>query len=437
MTHWRLGTVVVFLACVASATAASRNRAHLKAARSRITEEVGPRTKRAASSKAFAVRPANQPAARFRGLPPTAAHAYARPDWLGGEFQKIGVVIRPDASKASMARAVYNPAVMAIEDGRGGQELLMAVRAEDNAGAGKWFGTSRLLFMRSRGIQKSVVDFLSRGHRAHFGDFQETSLKMEPTEWYEKNGGLEDPRWSTIQVDGRDHVFITYTAYEFDEATNAGTARIALALADKRALATWRPGASNPIRKLGLMFPDGTLKRPASANPNWSKSAAVVQLPSGELLAYYGDDRALHLARAPRPEGPWVTVNDAVFESRPTFFDAGLIEPAFAWLDGNRIHLVYNGDAPPGPHFPGGYSIGEAVTTLDNPAQVESRSKSPFLFVTEPHERKGQVDDVIFLASGMARIRAGGDEVLLAFTGAGDSVITAQVAKARRGVGPR
>src|SRR5207247_3889035 len=90
-----------------------------------------------------------------------------------------------------------------------------------------------------------------------------------------------------------------------------------------------------------------------------------------------------------------------VLSERPGYWDGRIVEPGPAPEideDGN-IRLLYNGDAPPD-----GYGAGEVVFSGKNPRQVLRRSSTPFLKVTEPWEREGQVGKVVFL-EGMVRFK--------------------------------
>ncbi len=305
-------------------------------------------------------KPHNQPSARFVGKTPAIARPPdARPTWMGSELHKRGVVLGPNVDVPWMAKAVFNPSAV-VKDGK----LFLVFRGQDLTGAGKWFGTSRI------GLAESTDG-------VHFKVHAEPVLV--PDQWYEEEGGAEDPR--VTQIDGR--YFMTYTGYRYADRT----ARLCLAVSDD--LVHWS--------KHGPMMPDIHTEGNA---PGWSKSGAILpQKVGGEYLMYFGDT-SIYLARS-KDGLHWTPDAEPVLHARPGFFDGNMVEPGPApWLDANGdIHLLYNGDAPPpvGSDEPGGYAAGEVVFSGKNPRETISRSQTPILKVTEPDEMEGQVGNVIFL----------------------------------------
>jgi beta-1,2-mannosidase len=344
--------------------------------------------------------PLNQPEARWardRPIVPGAARdkrlMAGRPKWLPAKLAKIGPILTPRQDIAWMSRSVINPGPPIVKDG----EINLFVRAEDHTGAGKWFGTSRIV----RFTSKDGVHFEPR------------EVALEPTEWFETLGGTEDPH-GPVRI-GRKY-YMTYTGYNWNDKT----ARLSLAESDD--LVHWR--------KMGPMFEDGSIPYRHGENPNWSKSGAIVPWKvNGEYVMYFGDEN-IYLARS-KDLRKWTVDPEPVMTPGPGY---GLVEPgsvvpsrytrAFDGSSGSKhpdIHLVFNSDG----RAEGGYALHEAVFSGRDPRQLLSRTSTPILKVDQPYEIEGQVGRVVF---GQAPVRFKNKYYF--YYGAGDAIIAAAVADA-------
>ena len=351
----------------------------------KVRPSAAPAKAKAGKAKGFGTNvPSNQPSQRFVGhLPVVPRPRDPLPSWLGSAPKKLGVILRPDKKVPWMARSAFNASAVVKDD-----KVHLMVRVQDEEGAGKWYGTSRI----AHAISSDGVHF----------EMQDKPV-LEPTEWYESEGGTEDPR--VTEIDGK--YYMTYTGYRWADKT----ARLALAVSDD--LVHWE--------KKGLVVPDwkGYKDRPA-----WSKSGAIVpQKINGEYVMYFlatgkkSPHEQIYMARS-KDLINWKPDKRPVLQPREGYWDGILVEPGappFVDKEGN-IHMTYNGDAPPN-----GYSAGEVVFSGKDPRKVISRSNTPLLEVTEPFEKQGQVGNVIFL-QGMAHFK---DKIFWYYGAADDKVAVA------------
>ncbi|HTT20670.1 MAG TPA: glycoside hydrolase family 130 protein [Candidatus Sulfotelmatobacter sp.] len=243
----------------------------------------------------------------------------------------------------------FNPAVV-----KRGDKIVLLYRAQDKQ------GTSRLGYAESSdGI--------------HFSRKEEPVLS--PSEPYEKDGGVEDPRL----VQFGDTYYLTYTSYNKTDAQ--------LCLATSKDLILWeRKGVIVPANK-------------GNWNVKWTKSGAIIpERINGKYWMYFlgtsadGKDQAglaaspdlLHWTEA--SERPVLPVRSGQFDSR-------VAEPGPAPIvtpDG--IVLVYNG-----ADDKLAYRTGIAIFDRKDPARLLWRSETPVFSPEEEWEKVGQVPNVVFV----------------------------------------
>ncbi len=248
----------------------------------------------------------------------------------------------------------FNPAV-ALR----GDKIVMLYRAQDK------HGTSRLGYAESAdGI--------------HFTRRDEPVLT--PSEAYEKDGGVEDPRL----VQFGDTYYLTYTGYNKTDAQ--------LCLATSTDLTHWeRKGVIIPANK-------------GNWNVKWTKSGAIVpEKIDGKYWMYFlgtsvdGKDQAglasstdlLHWAEA--TQTPVLTVRSGKFDSR-------VAEPGPAPIvTPEGIVLIYNGADDKLV-----YRTGVAIFDRNDPRKLLWRRDTPIFSPEKEWEKVGQVPNVVFV-EGMVR----------------------------------
>ena len=248
----------------------------------------------------------------------------------------------------------FNPAV-ALR----GDKIVMLYRAQDK------HGTSRLGYAESAdGI--------------HFTRRDEPVLT--PSEAYEKDGGVEDPRL----VQFGDTYYLTYTGYNKTDAQ--------LCLATSKDLTHWeRKGVIIPANK-------------GNWNVKWTKSGAIVpEKIDGKYWMYFlgtsvdGKDQAglasstdlLHWAEA--TQTPVLTVRSGKFDSR-------VAEPGPSPIvTPEGIVLIYNGADDKLV-----YRTGIAILDRNDPRKLLWRSDTPIFSPEKEWEKVGQVPNVVFV-EGMVR----------------------------------
>jgi len=248
----------------------------------------------------------------------------------------------------------FNPAVTLR-----GDKIVMLYRAQDK------HGTSRLGYAESAdGI--------------HFTRRDEPVLT--PSEAYEKDGGVEDPRL----VQFGDTYYLTYTGYNKTDAQ--------LCLATSKDLTHWeRKGVIIPANK-------------GNWNVKWTKSGAIVpEKIDGKYWMYFlgtsvdGKDQAglasstdlLHWAEA--TQTPVLTVRSGKFDSR-------VAEPGPSPIvTPEGIVLIYNGADDKLV-----YRTGVAILDRNDPRKLLWRSDTPIFSPEKEWEKVGQVPNVVFV-EGMVR----------------------------------
>jgi predicted GH43/DUF377 family glycosyl hydrolase len=243
----------------------------------------------------------------------------------------------------------FNPAV-ALR----GDKIVMLYRAQDK------HGTSRLGYAESAdGI--------------HFTRRDEPVLT--PSEAYEKDGGVEDPRL----VQFGDTYYLTYTGYNKTDAQ--------LCLATSKDLTHWeRKGVIIPANK-------------GNWNVKWTKSGAIVpEKIDGKYWMYFlgtsvdGKDQA-GLASS-TDLLPWTEATQTpVLTVRSGKFDSRVAEPGPApIITPEGIVLIYNGA---GDKLV--YRTGVAIFDRNDPRKLLWRSDTPIFSPEKEWEKVGQVPNVVFV----------------------------------------
>jgi predicted GH43/DUF377 family glycosyl hydrolase len=241
---------------------------------------------------------------------------------------------------------------------RGGK-IVMLYRAQDKQ------GTSRLGYAES-------------GDGLHFT--RRSDPVLSPTEDYEKDGGVEDPRL----VQFGDTYYLTYTGYNKKDAQ--------LCLATSTDLIHWdRKGVILPANK-------------GNWNVKWTKSGAIVpEKIAGKYWMYYLGTTADNMDQAGlASSGDLLHWRDAtpvpVLPVRPGQFDSRVAEPGPApILTKQGIVLVYNGADDNLV-----YRTGIAVFDRNDPRKLLWRSDEPIFSPEKDWEKVGQVPNVIFV-EGMVK----------------------------------
>ena len=203
---------------------------------------------------------------------------------------------------------------------------------------------------------------------------------LSPTESYEKNGGVEDPRL----VQFGDTYYLTYTGYNKIDAQ--------LCLATSKDLIHWeRKGVIMPANK-------------GNWNVKWTKSGAIVpQKIDGKYWMYflgtspdnkdqgglgYSED-LMHWTEATKTP---------VLPVRPGRFDSRVAEPGPApILTPRGIVLVYNGADEKLV-----YRTGIAIFDRQDPRKLLWRTDHPIFEPEKEWEKVGQVPNVVFV-EGMVK----------------------------------
>ncbi|MGZ3713625.1 MAG: glycoside hydrolase family 130 protein, partial [Bdellovibrionota bacterium] len=321
----------------------------------------------------------------------------------GKGFVRHGVVFGP----SKKFEAAFNPTAWTAKDPVSGKEkVFMLVRGEEELPNATW-------------KRRSLPYLASSEDGVHFKLVQDSPV-FTATEWYEKAGGVEDPRFFDLSlqphIDPKDGKkfdgAVLYTAFD------GKTARVAVAYFNR----------SNPLeyRKGGLLFrPEDVKKNPIVAgNPEWNKSPAAIQYhdpKTGKIrnILYVGEGGkdghgGIMAMEADTPFGwHWPEHKKPVIQTENGLYIQNLVEPAFAPViadlppalaakTGQKqgIYLTLHGDSPPN-----GYQVGYQIFSLKDPTGLPIyRSKSPFLSPRESYELEGQVDKVVF-ASGSVEFK--------------------------------
>jgi predicted GH43/DUF377 family glycosyl hydrolase len=272
-----------------------------------------------------------------------------------GEWQRTSdtPVIAPRGNGWEAA-GTFNPAVVM----RGG-EIVMLYRAQDKQ------GTSRLGYAES----PDGVHFTRRDEPV-----------LSPTQEYEKDGGVEDPRL----VQFGDTYYLTYTGYNKKDAQ--------LCLATSTDLIHWdRKGVILQAYK-------------GNWNVKWTKSGAIIpEKIDGRYWMYFlgttADNKDQGGLAFSTDLLHWTDATQVpVLPVRPGQFDSRVAEPGPAPIvTPNGIVLIYNGADDELL-----YRTGIAVFDRNNPRKLLWRSDSPVFAPEKDWEKVGQVPNVVFV-EGMVR----------------------------------
>ena len=250
----------------------------------------------------------------------------------------------------------FNPAVVMR-----GDKIVMLYRAQDEQ------GTSRLGYAESA----DGVHFMRRDEPV-----------LSPTEEYEKDGGVEDPRL----VQFGDTYYLTYTGYNKKDAQ--------LCLATSKDLIHWdRKGVILPANK-------------GNWNVKWTKSGAIVpEQIAGKYWMYFLGTTADNKDQAGLASSSdllhWTEATQvAVLPVRPGHFDSRVAEPGPApIMTPTGIVLIYNGADDKLV-----YRTGVAIFDRNDPRKLLWRSDEPIFSPEKDWEKVGQVPNVVFV-EGMVKQR--------------------------------
>jgi beta-1,2-mannosidase len=254
------------------------------------------------------------------------------------------------------AAGTFNPAVVMR-----GDKIVMLYRAQDKR------GTSRLGYAES-----------SDG--VHFARRDEPVLS--PSEEYEKDGGVEDPRL----VQFGDTYYLTYTGYNKKDAQ--------LCLATSKDLIHWD--------RQGVLLP----AYEGNWNVRWTKSGAIVpEKIDGKYWMYFlgtsADGRDQTGLAYSADLLRWTEATRVpVLPVRPGKFDSRVAEPGPAPIvTESGIILIYNGADDKLV-----YRTGIAIFDRADPRKLLWRSGEPIFFPAKEWERVGQVPNVVFV-EGMVKLQ--------------------------------
>jgi predicted GH43/DUF377 family glycosyl hydrolase len=269
------------------------------------------------------------------------------PPWHTWQRLSTEPIMRPRGYSWESA-GVFNPAVV-----KRGEEFVMIYRAQDQN------GTSRLGYATSL----DGVNFNRRPNPV-----------MEPSEVYEREGGVEDPRIVEIN----DTYYLTYTAYNKRDAQ--------LCLATSQDLLRWE--------RKGVILPAYR----GRWNTGWTKAGAIIsQKIKGKYWMYFMADLDKHHQMGVAHSNDllhWVEPLDRpVLGVRPGYFDSHVVEPGPSpLLTEDGILLVYNG-----ADYKNVYSVGWALFDIKDPTKVLARSDKPIFTVEKEWEKTGLVPNVVFV----------------------------------------
>jgi len=268
----------------------------------------------------------------------------------------------------------FNPAVVMR-----GDEIVMLYRAQDKQ------GTSRLGYAESN----DGIHFTRRAEPV-----------LSPSEEYEKDGGVEDPRL----VQFGDTYYLTYTGYNKKDAQ--------LCLAASTDLIKWeRKGVIIPANK-------------GNWNVKWTKSGAIVpEKINGRYWMYFLGTSADNKDQAGLASSTdlmhWTEETQApVLPVRPGRFDSRVAEPGPAPIvTSGGIVLIYNGADDKLV-----YRTGVAIFDRNDPRKLLWRTDEPVFSPEKQWEKVGQVPNVVFV-EGMVKQ---GDRYLFYYGGADTNVGVAE-----------
>jgi len=248
-----------------------------------------------------------------------------------------------------------------------------------------------VMLYRAQGRQgTSRLGYAESSDGIHFNRRDEPVLS--PTESYEKNGGVEDPRL----VQFGDTYYLTYTGYNKTDAQ--------LCLATSKDLIHWeRKGVIIPANK-------------GNWNVKWTKSGAIVPgKVDGKYWMYF-----LGTSADKKDQGGLAYSEDLmhwteatktpVLPVRPGQFDSRVAEPGPSPIVTPKgIVLVYNGADDKLV-----YRTGIAIFDRQDPRKLIWRSERSIFQPEKEWERVGQVPNVVFVEGMVQR----GERYLFYYGGA-------------------
>lgn len=253
------------------------------------------------------------------------------------------------------AAATFNPAVV-LHAGK----IVMIYRAQDTQ------GTSRLGYAESA----DGIHFVRRGEPV-----------LGPTEEYEKDGGVEDPR--LIQFG--DTYYLTYTGYNKKDAQ--------LCLATSKDLIHWE--------RKGVIIPANQ----GNWNVKWTKSGAILpEQIDGKYWMYFLGTSAdnkdqVGLAYSSDLIHWTEATKTPALPVRPGRFDSRVAEPGPAPIVTSAgIILIYNGADDNLV-----YRTGLAIFDRKDPRKLLWRIDQPIFQPEKQWEKVGQVPNVIFVEGMVER----------------------------------
>jgi beta-1,2-mannosidase len=282
---------------------------------------------------------------------------------------------------------VFNPAVI-IKDGK----VFMLFRAEDNPKAEIGGRTSRI----GVAVSEDGVHFIKHDKPVLYPDKDKFSEFDYP-------GGCEDPR--VIETEDGKYV-MAYTSW------NGKTARLSIAFSND--LYKWEKKGPAFLKAYGGKYKD-----------QWSKSGSMITAVkngksvaakiNGKYWMYWGE-HFINLAWSEDMYN-WTPLENGKGELKQLVtvrkgkFDSDLTEcgpPAI--ITDKGIVLLYNGknsnNENASAELPRGtYSVGQIIFEPSNPEIVRSRSDSPFLKPSLPHEVTGQYAAGTTFAEGLLYFR--------------------------------
>jgi len=228
---------------------------------------------------------------------------------------------------------------------------------------------------------------------------------LSPSEAYEKDGGVEDPR--LVLIEGT--YYLTYTGYNKKDAQ--------LCLATSKDLIHWdRKGIILPAYK-------------GRWNVRWTKSGAIVPGKiNGKYWMYFlgttADNKDQMGLAYSTDLIQWTEATaQPVLPARDGHFDSRVVEPGPPpVLTDHGIVLIYNGADDKLV-----YRTGVAVFDRNDPTKLISRTDTPVFSPEKDWEKIGQVPNVVFVEGMVHR----GQRYLLYYGAADKNVGVAEVATPR------
>ena len=322
----------------------------------------------------------------FIGVQANAQTENKLPDWAFGGFKRpanVNPVISPDTSSRFLcpmnkrmvdweSNDTFNPAAT-IKDGK----IVVLYRAEDKAGQGIGFRTSRLGYAES----SDGTTFTRKKTPVFYPD--EDGQKAN--EW---SGGCEDPRVAVTE-DGT-YVLI-YTQWNRDKAR--------LGIATSRDLVKWEKHGPAFVKAYNGKF-NNICSKSGSIVTKLVNDKQVIAKINGKYWLYFGEAN-VNVATSTDLINWTPLVDDKenlinLISPRKGFFDSNLTEcgpPAIVTDKG--IVLLYNGKNDAGAngdlrYTPNSYCAGQVLFDKNDPSKLISRLDVPFFRPMEPFEKSGQ-----------------------------------------------